>query len=78
MTLADAIKKAEETKNVSQWREVLEFLRFRLGLSHRRAMNCVKKVFPDLTHDRWEELLRQVDDDSRLPAVTLKHLAGRR
>lgn len=63
MTLAEAIKRASEEphqiERARQVREVVEFMRFRMGWDYEQCQNAAKKSGVDRA--RWEELLYEAD-----------------
>lgn len=64
MTLADAIRQANDAREPARWAEVIDFCRFKLALDYDRTAATIRKVIPTATPDRFEDLCYLIDTDA--------------
>jgi hypothetical protein len=57
MTLAEAIKEAFESENISLFRDCLDFMRYKLRYGYKSCLSAVQKVVPTVTDLQKERML---------------------
>ena len=62
MTLKEAIQKAV-SGDAKAAGAVADYLRFEKGLNYQQSFDVVQQVVPGMTLAKWDELLREADEE---------------